>query len=288
MAEETTPTPDPAATPNQSNKKLMERMLAALENPIYRVIPQAQNRSSLTRTVLIIILLGLLGFAIFLIARYYSAPKTVPSVLSRMEGIKRVRELHLVRLHYESVIPITKRKNREKKNEKEVPQFLLVAPMQLSLYVDLGKMTMDLAPDSLVIVKLPDPELSKVYINFHEVKEYQMAEGWSFGDIDLSLTYSEVYDDIAYKLTETKEDVRTRASHPSILNDTRAKAENYLRNLLNSLGYRVEFQYPQDEEADQASEDDIQAQIQEYLKEQNLDSEQMLDQLKLMNRIIKN
>ncbi|MEM7372133.1 MAG: DUF4230 domain-containing protein [Bacteroidota bacterium] len=288
MAEETTPSPDPAATNPQTNKRLMERMLAALERPIYQAIPQAQNRSSLTRTLLIILLLGLLGCAIFLIARYYSAPKTVPSVLSRMEGIKRVRELHLVRLHYESVIPITKRKNRDKKNQKEVPQFLLVAPMELSMYVDLGKMKMDLRPDSLVVINLPDPELSKVYINFHEVKEYQMAEGWSLGDIDLSLTYSEVYDDIAYKLTETKDDVRSRASHPSILQDTRAKAENYLRNLLNSLGYRVEFEYPQDEEADQLQEGDIQSQIQDYLKEQNLSSDEMLDQLKLMNRILKN
>ncbi|MDB4285796.1 DUF4230 domain-containing protein [bacterium] len=269
-----------------TEKRLFARLLSALERPIYQAIPKAENKKSLTRTLLVIVLLGLLGFAVFTVVKLSRAPKPIPSVLSRMEGIKRIRELHLIRLHYESIIPITERKKRGKKNEKEIPQFLLVAPMELSLYVDMGKMKMELQPDSLVIIALPDPELSKVYINFHDVKEYQMSDGWSLKDIKLGLSYSEVYQDIAYKLTEAKDEVSARATHPAILSDTRDKAENYLRNLINSLGYRVEFVYPQDEVEDERKRGIYEGQIREYLKEQNLDPKELLDQLNLKKRIL--
>jgi hypothetical protein len=279
MADPTTPDTGSPQSPGANENRLFEKFMAALERPIYQVIPKAENKRSLTRSLAIIVLLGLLGLAVFMVVRLSRAPKPVPSVLSRMEGIKRIRELHLVRLHYESIIPITERKKRGKKNEKEIPQFLLVAPMQLSLYVDLGKMKMELQPDSLVIIQLPEPELSKVYINFHDVKEYQMSDGWSLSDVKLGLSYSEVYLDIAHKLTEAKDEVKSRATNPAILRDTRAKAENYLRNLLNSLGYRVEFVYPQDETDEELTRGKFKEKIQEYFEENKLDPGDLLKNL---------
>ena len=183
-----------------------------------------------------IIILGLIIGGYFFIKPLFSK-KPVDPAYAKVEAIKRIKDLTLVKHHYESIIPITKGK-------REKLQFLLVAPAQVSGYMDLSKIKFSIEEDSLITVQLPPTELSQTRISLKNTKEYTFQR--SFWDhiksqIDPRSNYLEAYDRIRIALDSARMDVRRRAIINGILEETEDKAEDYLRNLVNNLGYRVEF-----------------------------------------------
>ena len=182
------------------------------------------------------IILGLIIAGYFFIRPLF-AKKPIDPAYAKVEAIKRIKDLTLVKHHYESIIPITKGK-------RERLQFLLVAPAQVSGYMDMSKIKFSIEEDSLITVKLPAAELSQTRISLKNTKEYTFQR--SFWDhiksqIDPKSNYLEAYDRIRIALDSARLDVRNRAIENGILEETEDKAEDYLRNLVNNLGYRVEF-----------------------------------------------
>lgn len=185
-----------------------------------------------------IIILGVIIAGFFLLRPFFG-PKKVDPAYAKVEAIKRIKDLTLVKHHYETIIPITKGK-------REKLQFLMVAPAEVSGYIDLSKLKYTIETDSLIIAKLPPAEISQTRISLKNTKEYtfqrsiwdQVKEQY----FDKNANYLDAYDQIRTALDSAKMDVHRRAIINGLLDETEDKAEEYLRNMVNNLGYRIEFE----------------------------------------------
>lgn len=210
------------------------------------VIPTPGEESFVTKVIVVTVLLGSIMIGGYFLLHSLFKKKPIDPIYSKIEGIKRVRDLRLVKHHYESIIPITKTKGNKQGKDGEFKegelQFVLVAPSEISGYVDMGRVKMRVKRDSLVEVKLPPPSISKVRIDLDNVKEYGInRKGMFFGKRVQNLNYFKVYEGITRGLRKAKISVQKRALINGIKEDTHKRAEDYVRNMVNGMGYRVEF-----------------------------------------------
>ncbi|MEZ4774726.1 MAG: DUF4230 domain-containing protein [Bacteroidia bacterium] len=232
------PTPPPA-DPEQVQTNLLEQIKNLLARPV--VISGTGDEKSDkgdvgSAIVMGILLLGILVLGFFLIKPLF-APKPVNPAYAKVEAIKRIKELTLVKHHYETILPITK-------GNKEKLQFLIVAPSEVRGFVDLSKLRYSINPDSLILITLPEPEISQTIISVRNTKEYTFQRsfwGQMKEKFDPKSNYLEAYDKIRTALDSASLDVHRRAIINGILDDTEDKAEEYITNMVNNLGYRVEF-----------------------------------------------
>lgn len=193
-----------------------------------------------------IIVLGLLVLGFFVV-RSLLEQKPIDPAYSKIEGIKRMRELTLVKHHYESIIPVGKpaRKGLLAKKDNPKIEFLIKAPIEVRGYMDMSDIHIELGRDSLMLIDLPEAEMSRPVINFDETTEYTVRKNlWKrFFDKAFSdkATYLVAYDEIWRSLDSAKNDVSNRARINGILEDTEEKAKEYLLNAITAFGYRVEF-----------------------------------------------
>ncbi|MEO1448939.1 MAG: DUF4230 domain-containing protein [Bacteroidota bacterium] len=202
-------------------------------------IPRPGQDRFTERLIMVVLVAGLIivGGNLFLKWLFRSDP--IDPIYEKVEAIRRVRDLHLVKHHYETVIPITKAKRN---GEQGKLQFLLTTPAEISGFIDLSQTRFALRPDSLLLVQLPPAKLSKVHIDLRETEEYQAdRRKLLFGKSIQRASYFEVYDQIRQALTQAKDRVRQRAIVNGIESETQSRAEMYLRNQIAGLGYRVEF-----------------------------------------------
>jgi len=225
----------------------------------------------MTRAIIWTLLAGTLFVAGYLVWQAWASPKPVNPVFAKIDHIKRVRHLRLVRHHYEGLIPVTKPGRRE--GEQGDLQFLLVAPARIEGYVDLGRLEVRVLPDSLLRIWLPEPALSEVAIDLEQAHEYTLAgKGRFLGRRLERANYFEAYDQIRAAVAATQVRVQQRALENGILEDTRNKTEDYLRNLMRGLGYRVEFVSVGDSLAwPTPPEADLRGMLEAYLDESNPD-----------------
>lgn len=189
-----------------------------------------------------VIILGILIAAFFLIKPLIWKERTVDPAYSKIEAIKRIKEIQLVKHHYETIIPITK---PAKKNREGKLQFLMVAPAEVNGFIDLSKLKFKVEKDSLIMVTLPNPEISQTIISLKNTKEYTFQRSFwqKFQErLDRNTNYLAAYDQIRSAIDSARADIRNRAIINGILDDTQDKAEDYIRNMVNNLGYRVEFE----------------------------------------------
>jgi len=200
-----------------------------------------EDDDALSKVIITLIILGILLASFFLLKPIIWKEKKVDPAYSKVEAIKRIKELQLVKHHYETIIPITKppRGNNEGKL-----QFLMVAPAEVNGFIDLSKLKFKVEEDSLIRVTLPTPEISQTLISLKNTKEYTFQRSFwvKFQErLDRRTNYLSAYDRIRSAIDSARADVRNRAIVNGILEDTQDKAEDYIRNMINNLGYRVEF-----------------------------------------------
>lgn len=196
--------------------------------------------------------LALMGYCGWTVIQFFKKPKAVNPVYTKIEGIKRLGELHLVKQYYESIIPITRKKEKEKgliikrTLVDQQLQFLLLAPVEVSGYVDFSKLKLTVEKDSLIKIVIPEAQISKVYLDFAKTEEY-LVEGKFriFGKYLENINHEKAYYDIARGINETKMRIRERAKVNDIKKETLLKAQIFLRNFIGTMGYRVEFVLPQ-------------------------------------------
>jgi preprotein translocase subunit Sss1 len=237
--------------------------------------PQPKEFADWAVPALVILLgLGILGGGGYLVYKWIWGKKPDP-VYSKIESIKRVQELHLAKLHFESIIPITKENRRSEKF-----QFLLIAPMELSMYVDMKKVDFQPMGDSMLQVTIPQPEISEVYIDFRKTKEYNYSDPGIMAKITgrEKFDYMKVVQEVQQKIRAGKKQVIARANSPAVMQDVVDKAEAYLQNVLNSVGYRVSFVEPE-----------LQNQQQKLLGELEslLEDNDEIDESKLYKKLVK-
>lgn len=231
------------ADENISSPENAEGRLDRLEERLDKFYGYRVWNPRFTQTLVLILGLALIGSSVWATVSFFKIPDPVPPVYTKVEGIKRLGELHLVKQYYESIIPITKQKlNRKEELQKEKLQFLLIAPVEVSGFVDFSKIKLSLKPDSLVEISLPTPETSEVYLDFKATQEY-LAEGKFriFGQYVENIDHEKAYYDIARGINDAKKRIRDRAITNDILKETEIKAQIFLRNFIHTLGYRVEF-----------------------------------------------
>lgn len=227
----------------QQKKSSLEARIASLEGKTqefynYQIwSPQFFNRLILIAGILAI------AFCIWSSLDFFKKPVSVDPIHAKIEGIKRLGELHLVEHYYESIIPITKQKEDNDGNaKKEKLKFLLKAPIKVSGYVDFNQIQVSLQADSLLEITLPPTQISKAYLDLKETEEY-LVDGRLriFNRYLQKIDHKEVYEDIARGISESKTKIRDRAKGNAIEKETQMKAKVFLRNFVSALGYRVEF-----------------------------------------------
>lgn len=221
---------------NEQQTRLLQQIKNLLSNS-----QEDEEDDILSSIVIGVIILGILIASFFLIKPLIWKDKTVDPAYSKIEAIKRIKELQLVKHHYETIIPITR---PAKKNKEGKLQFLMVAPAEVNGFIDLSKLKFNVEKDSLILVTLPPAEISQTLISLKNTKEYTFQRSFwqKFQEkLDRNTNYLTAYDQIRSAIDSARADVRNRAIGNGILSDTQDKAEDYIRNMVNNLGYRVDF-----------------------------------------------
>ncbi len=188
-----------------------------------------------------IIVLGLLIGAFFLIRPLFR-DKPVDPVYTKLEAIKHVQDLTLVKQHYTSLIPVTK------KNKPEVLEFLLRAPVEVHGMIDLSEVEFVVEEDSLITVYLPPAEIENPYLDIEQTEVYSagktLVKQFLARLAAKDTRYLDAYEQIVNALDAAEKDVLQRAITNDIEEQTLEQAEQYLGALIGSLGYRVQFVRP--------------------------------------------
>lgn len=188
-----------------------------------------------------IIVLGLLVGAFFLIRPFFQ-DKPIDPVYTKLEAIKHIQEMTLVKQHYTTLIPVTNAK-------RENLEFLLRAPVQVYGNIDLSRVEFDVREDSLIAVHLPPAKIDEPYLDIQETEVFSAGKSlfqkMSARLFSKNKTYLEAYDQIRISLDSASADVLKRAYLNDIEEETLDQAELYLRSLIGSLGYRVQFYRPE-------------------------------------------
>ena len=231
--------------PGYSEDDRPQEYLSQLEERLERFYENDRKNPFFIRNLFVgFVLIVSLAILAFLYYHELKKPKPVAPVFTKVEGIKRLGELHLVKQHYESIVPIAK----TKKKGKDRLQMLLVAPVEVSGYLDLSKLEIQMKPDSLVEIVLPEAEVSDVYLNFKKMEEFSTGGKFRiFGSVLERADHEKVYYDIAKAIEETKLKVRKKAIQNRILTETQNKAQIFIQNFIHSLGYRVNFRIQEEE-----------------------------------------
>ena len=161
--------------------------------------------------------------------------------------------MRLAKYYYEAIIPIYNYswKDPEQKNVKSSAlQFILSAPVEVSGFIDLSKVTYDDLGDSTVLVTMPAPELTEPIVRLDSIKDYAIKnKGFALQIRSRSggLFYK-AFSAMQASIIKTKATVRQKAVASGLLKRTEKMGEIYMRNLLESLGYKAEFRPPNAEE----------------------------------------
>lgn len=234
-----TPGPDP-----QSQDALWRRIAREMRLEITRESREDDDFDDEANAIAVgIIVLGLLVAAFFLIRPFFQE-KPVDPVYTKLEAIKRIQELTLVKQHYRSLIPVTE------KGKPDELEFLLRAPVQVLGNLDMSRVRFELAPDSLIIVTLPPASIQEPYLDIQEAEVFTIGNNVfqriSTRFFTKQTRYLDAYDQIVAALASATDSVYQRALRNDIEQETMDQAELYLRSLIGSLGYRIEFIRPDD------------------------------------------
>lgn len=233
-------------TKQQTNpSKNLEERIHALEGRTQNFYNYQLWSPQLLNRIILLAVITAVGFCVWASFSFLKKPDAVEPIYTKIEGIKRLGELHLVEHYYESIIPITNLKEDNKGNPKnEKLEFLLKAPVKVSGYLDFSRIQMKVLEDSLVHIELPPAQISEAYLDLKKTEEY-MVDGKLriFKTYFQNIDHEKVYKDIARGINNNKIEIRKRAKVNDIEKETHLKAKIFLRNFVSTLGYRVEFPF---------------------------------------------
>ena len=239
-----TPQPPPSSqTPSGSDPNAQEILWKRIAREFRKEITQAQREDDddfddeANAIAIGIIVLGLLIGAFFFIRPFFQ-DKPIDPVYTKLESIRNIQEMTLVKQHYTTLIPVTNLDN-------DKLEFLLRAPVQVYGNIDLSKVQFDVLEDSLIAVYLPAAEIPDPYLDIQETVVFSAGKSlfqrMSSRLFSKAQTYLEAYDQIRISLDSATTKVYDRAMLNDIEDETLDQAEIYLRSLIGSLGYRVQF-----------------------------------------------
>lgn len=185
-----------------------------------------------------------------------------PTTQPILEAVRYSRDLHLVKYHYETIIPVVKGRKGDKL------EFLLVAPAQVNGYIDLGKTRFKPLENKMVEISLPQPRISEPYIDLNHTQEYLTRRNTVRLFLPGSEALSKAYEDIRGAIEDSRREVAARAKANGIEAETTRRAERYFRNVFSSLGYAVQFADPIAEQPETREEARLRAELEKYLSQE--------------------
>ena len=237
--------PQPATDDKQEEeKKALQDRLNKLEDQLDQFYAYKMWHPSFMRTLVWILGLAALVYSGSRLMGFFHFPDPVEPVYTKIEAIKRLGELHLVKHHYEAVIPVVAEKDKilsRKTNQKL--QFLLISPIEVSGYIDFSELKLNIEEDSLLRISIPPAQISDAYLDLANTKEF-LAQGKFriFGKYVERINHEEAYYAIAGAINEAKAKTEKKAKANEIQKETMLKAQIFLRNFVSTLGYRVVFE----------------------------------------------
>ncbi|MEO1448940.1 MAG: DUF4230 domain-containing protein [Bacteroidota bacterium] len=127
------------------------------------------------------------------------------------------------------------------------PKLLIVAPAEVSGFVDLSKLayrSVEIPAEGtaqpIMQVILPPAQMDSVRIDLDSTDHFDLGR-----KMDISLTedgvYFEIFQQLKDALEEKRGELRERALEKGILTETQRLAAEYVRDFVGGLGYQVEF-----------------------------------------------
>ncbi len=169
-----------------------------------------------------------------IIGRRLNKPGT--GSLAKLEEIKKIKELHLVKHNYQDISFI-----HRKSDPSKAVRAILVMPVSVTGYIDLEQIEVVHNEDSIERIILPDPILGdpNFYVDKMEirsVRDFQIHIGRDL--------YSEVLEYFKKLAVSRKDSIRKLSISNGLLTETRNESRKYVLSLLNGLrlGFvRLEF-----------------------------------------------
>jgi hypothetical protein len=196
---------------------------------------------------LIIVLLALILGSLLGAFLHKKFTKKGPESVAIFEEIIEQRKLHLIKHIYQDICYIH-RKNDTRKAIKAIA----IIPVSISAFVDLEKMEIQMAGDSVKSILLPPPEIDDPNYQVDSMKVIQVKSALIHIGKDL---YTKVTEQIRDIVQERKREVLETSSQYDILGQTRTEAIEYFTSLLKNLNMghvEVSFSDQQDAAAPQA------------------------------------
>ncbi len=206
-----------------------------------------------------ILIVGLLfAYGAFKLERVFHKERT-ESIYSTLSAVNYITELRLAKFYYEAIIPVYKWTNKMDKAQakgKEVDpkrgdlQFILVAPVEVGGFIDLSKVQYEDIGDSTILVTMPSPELTEPVVRLDSIKDYAIKNKGFALQIRTRAggLFYKAFTSMQHSIIQTKATVSQKAVASGLLTRTEKMGEIYMRNLLESLGYKAEFTLPNAED----------------------------------------
>ena len=153
-----------------------------------------------------------------------------------------------------SLDKLKKVKNRLEKAELELafaresgdeidPEILIVAPAEVSVYINMKKVVMNMEEfeDSLVRLYIPPIEFDPVLIELPEENVYEMDGNKTELELSRQGVYYDLFGQLKEAVLEKEIEVKVKAIENNIVEEGRRMAEIYLENFMRPLGLKVEI-----------------------------------------------
>ena len=149
---------------------------------------------------------------------------------SRFDQIRTIQNLHLMRYHYEEIIPI---------DRKGKLQAMLVVPCYIESYADLTNLQM-WVKDSMVNIIMPAVQLSDVLFRIDTATIYD-TKHW--GITFSSVPYTEALQDIQKGVRDARKEVQKKAIDQKIIEASESELQVFLRSVAHVLGEGKDVQF---------------------------------------------
>ena len=125
--------------------------------------------------------------------------------------------------------------------EEIEPEILIVAPAQISVYIDMKAVKIEELADSLVRIYIPPIAFNRTLIELPDSSVYDIDGKETEFETSLQGAYFDLFGQLKETVLEKEAEVKTKAIENGIVEDGERMARLYLENFMRPLGLEMEF-----------------------------------------------
>ncbi|WNJ17332.1 DUF4230 domain-containing protein [Pontibacter sp. G13] len=270
-------TSDQTGTPPANSPNVQDR-LTRIEEFLYENVEERVNHPVFFRNLLYVCIIASVCWLGWWGIKLISKPPARRPIVEKIHQIRQLGELHLVKHHSNSIIPVYK----DQKKDKKKLRLVMVSPAVVSGYINLDELKTEILPDSMIKIHLPQPQVSKVQLDYRNTEELPISETWL--DFE-NIQWGKAFGQIQLGIGDAQDSVRARAIRMNIEGDVWKQAEAFLKTQVEMVGYQPIFVRP--ESTPKFGQGALKAEISRLLDQENLSGEDQKVLKLLLKQLVK-